>query len=259
MKNPAMFRQSPFWTEWGWRALLPLSLLILIAVGARAWAEHGAEAALLRADPETILSSPTLAPFALRLGRNTFMQACASCHGERGRGLIARGVPDLTDRDRLYGEGHVAEIETIVLYGIRSGHSKGQHLASMPAYATSRPYEAEPLPSLSPGEIGDVVQLLRSYEGQAAPTDAVARGVKVYAKAGCWDCHGAEGGGDAAVGAPDLRDRVALNGGSTAALTRSVSLGRAGVSPAFAGRLSPVRVRAVAAYVASLSLPGVPK
>ena len=218
------------------------------------WHRANLRAALVRADPETILRNPALREPALALGRRVFAVHCAGCHGTAGQGESARGVPDLRDADRLYGEGHVGEIETIVLYGIRAGRSKGLNLASMPAYANCRPYAAEPLPSLAPPEIEDVVQLLLSYEGRAADPAAANRGLAVYAKAGCWDCHGSEGRGDVAIGAPNLRDRTVLYGGSAAALRRSVSDGRAGTSPGFVGTLDAARIRAVSVYVASRSL-----
>lgn len=207
---------------------------------------------LVRADPDTVLAAPALRAAALSIGRPVYRARCAGCHGESGEGGDG-GVPDLRDHDWLYGEGGVAEIEAIVRYGIRSRNSKGWNLAAMPAYASARPYAAEPIPPLAPGQVHDVVQLLLRYEGRAADPAAVERGRAVYQKGGCWDCHGADGHGDPAVGAPNLRDAITLYGGSPAALVRSVEQGRRGVSPAFAGTLDPVQIRAVAVYVAALS------
>jgi cytochrome c oxidase cbb3-type subunit 3 len=217
------------------------------------WRQSDARADLVRAPPEAILASPRLRDTAIAIGRPVYRAHCADCHGPDGRGATADGVPDLRDRDWLYGEGRVAEIETVVRYGIRSHHSKGWNLASMPAYASAHPYAAEPIPPLAPQETDDVVQLLLNYEGRSAQPAAVTRGRAVYQKAGCWDCHGAEGYGDPAVGAPNLRDAITLYGSSQAALARSVEQGRHGASPAFAGRLEPIQIRAVAVYVATLS------
>ncbi len=74
--------------------------------------------ALMRADPQTILDQPKLARAAIAIGRDGFAAHCASCHGEGGADP-ARGVPDLTDQEYLYGSGRVEEIEQIVLHGIR--------------------------------------------------------------------------------------------------------------------------------------------
>lgn len=236
-----------------WRALgfgvVALALLAL-AIG---WRQAETSAALLRADPDSVLASPRLRGLALPLGRAVYAAECAACHGKSGEGERDAGVPDLRDGDWLYGEGRAAEIEQIVRYGIRSRNPKGWNLASMPAYASARPYAAEPIPPLTPAETDDVVQLLLRYEGRPADPTAARRGLAVYQKGGCWDCHGADGRGDPAVGAPNLRDAITLYGGSSAALTHTIERGRHGVSPAFAGRLDPLRIRAVAVYVASLA------
>src|SRR5579871_1202885 len=194
-----------------------LAALVLLAVIGLSWLvttvrAHARDAALLRADPDLILERPTLRAAAIDRGRSVFAQHCAGCHGADGKGGL--GEPDLTDADWLYGEGRVSEIEAIVRYGIRSGNPKGWNLASMPVYASARPYVAEPLPPLTPAEVSDVVHLLLSLEGRAADPLAVERGHAVYAKAGCWDCHGNDARGESAVGAPDLVDAITLYGGS---------------------------------------------
>jgi cytochrome c oxidase cbb3-type subunit 3 len=232
-------------------AAIAVAAGLLLAVWTVHW--HSQNAALLRADPDTILNQPSLRTAALRLGGRVFRQHCAGCHGPEGRGSL--GEPDLTDGDWLYGEGRASEIEAVVRYGIRSGNPKGWNLASMPVYASVRPYLAEPLPSLTPGETDDVVQLMLSFEGRTADPQAAAGGRSVYAKAGCWDCHGNDARGDSAVGAPNLRDAITLYGGTAQQLRQSIEHGRKGVSPAFAGRLTPIEVRTVAVYTASLSHP----
>lgn len=229
--------------------LLGLAILAIILL-----ARHDRlRAEMVRADPDGILAVTTLRDAALAIGRPVYRAHCAVCHGAEGEGRTADGVPNLRDKDWLYGEGRVSEIEGIVRYGIRSRNSKGWNLASMPAYASAHPYAAEPIPPLAPAEVEDIVQLLLRYEGAPADPAAAKRGEAVYQKGGCWDCHGPDGYGDPAVGAPNLRDAVTLYGGSRAALTRTIEQGRHGVSPAFAETLDPAAIRAVAVYVASLS------
>ena len=226
------------------------------AVGVRAmWRSEDLDR-LMRADPETILSNRDLAPMALKIGRNGFEHHCASCHGT-GKGDPQRGIPDLTDRDFLYGDGKVAEIEMIVLHGIRAGDSKGWDLAEMPAYASLKPYAREPLPSLQPAQIADITQFLMQVRGRATDPVAAKRGKVMFkTSAGCWDCHGPDGAGDNAVGAPDLLDDIWLYGdGSPANIGLSIAYGRAGRSPAFAHTISAGEARAIAIYVASLARP----
>jgi cytochrome c oxidase cbb3-type subunit III len=235
---------------------LSLSLVLLVAAIALLVRHEQLLAQLVRADPDTVSDIPALRSAAVSMGRPVYRTHCAGCHGADGEGKVADGVPDLRDHDWLYGEGRVSEIEGVVRYGIRARNSKGWNLAAMPAYASLRPYAAEPIPPLTPGEVSDVVQLLLRYEARASDSVASARGAAVYQKGGCWDCHGPDGYGDPAIGAPNLRDTITLYGGSRAALTRTVEQGRHGVSPAFADRLDPAQIRAVAVYVASLSHSG---
>jgi cytochrome c oxidase cbb3-type subunit 3 len=224
------------------------------AVGARVIWRGNVLARMMRADPETILGDPDLAPIALNIGHKGFVDHCASCHGT-GKGDPQRGIPDLTDGDFLYGDGQVAEIEMIVLHGIRAGDSKGWDLAFMPAYASVKPYAREPLPSLQPGQITDITQFLMQVSGRATDPAAAKRGKVLFkTSAGCWDCHGPDGGGDNAIGAPNLLDDVWLYGdGSPASIAMSIAYGRAGRSPAFAHAISAADARAIAVYVASLS------
>lgn len=208
----------------------------------------------MRADPELILGDRLLAETALGAGRAGFENHCASCHGN-GRSDPARGVPDLTDGDHLYGSGRVAEIEQIVLHGIRSGDPRGWNQASMPAYARAKPYAREAIPPLTPAGLREVTQYLMDVHGRASDRAAAARGQQLFTGNGaCWDCHGRDGGGDEAIGAPNLVDDVWLYGdGSAASIARSIASGRAGISPAFARHITPFEARAIAVYVASLS------
>jgi cytochrome c oxidase cbb3-type subunit 3 len=214
-------------------------------------------AAMVRADPDRILTQPDLAPLALSVGRSVFAAHCASCHGPLGKGDSVRGIPDLTDRDVLYGHGRVSEIEAIVLHGIRAGDDKGWNIVSMPAYGREKPYQKQPFPPLLPDDIRDIVQLLLTRERRPADAAAANRGAQIFGsniKGACYDCHGQDGAGNPLIGAPNLVDSINLYGdGSAGALFRSVAYGRAGFCPAFAQYLSPVEARAVAAYTASLA------
>lgn len=237
------------------RAAALTVLSLLLAAGIWRVVRSGALAAMVRADPESVLADPKLAGIALPLGRVTFARQCAPCHGPTGEADPARGMPSLRDGDHLYGEGRVAEIESIVRHGIRAGDRKGWNLAAMPAYASVRPYAVAPIPPLTPRGADDVSQFLLSLTHRATDAGAVERGRRLYAGAGgCWDCHGPDARGDPAVGAPDLADGIWLYGdGSPEAVARSIADGRAGICPAFGKTLDPAAIRAVAVYTASLA------
>ena len=95
-----------------WLALAPAALLGAVVLGVHL--KHGRdEAAVVRSDPEEIMSEPALRQVALGLGRPVYQDNCASCHGADGRGDTSLGVPDLTSGEHLYGQGRVSEIEFI--------------------------------------------------------------------------------------------------------------------------------------------------
>ena len=66
-------------------------------------------------------------------------------------------------------------------------------------------------------------------------------------------CHGADGKGNQALGAPNLTDKVWLHGWGEAAITHMVTNGKQNVMPAFEKRLSAEQIHVLAAYVWNLS------
>ena len=65
----------------------------------------------------------------------------------------------------------------------------------------------------------------------------------------CVPCHGAEGKGNPALGAPNLTDDAWLYGDSLAEIAASVRAGRSGVMPAWRERLGEENATLVAAWV----------
>ena len=126
---------------------------------------------------------------------------------------------------------------------------------ALPAYARAKPYGREPIGPLLPRQITDVTQYLLQTRGMAKDGAAAERGKALFKGSGaCWDCHGPDGGGDSAIGAPNLLDDVWLYGDASAgSIAASIANGRAGKSPAFARKLDPIQILSIAVYVASLS------
>jgi cytochrome c oxidase cbb3-type subunit 3 len=234
--------------------LLAASAGLIIAVLAHV---SGLEGGLLRADPDGIPGNPALMQFARGRGESLFVAHCAGCHGTRGQGDTARGIPVLSDGDWLYGTGSVSDIEQVVKYGIRSYHPKAWNLAVMPAYATATPSPRDDkISPLSPGDIRDLVEFLFRKQGRGADGAAADRGAALFTRGGCYDCHAADARGDSAIGAPNLTDGITLYGdGSRAALALSIAYGRHGICPAWVARISPAGIREVALFVYSLSHP----
>ena len=166
------------------------------------------------------------------IGQRLFLNYCAQCHGSDAGG--GKGFPNLTDRDWLYG-GEPENIKTSIVQG-RAG--------VMPAFT-----------QLDAGPIADVANYVRSLSDLASDSIKTARGKAVFA-ANCAACHGAEGKGNQALGAPNLTDEVWLYGSSVNTLTETVSRGRNGKMPAHEQTLTPEKVHLLTAYVWGLSNKG---
>lgn len=209
---------------------------------------------LLSADPDQIAATPRLVRFADGLAKPAWSKNCAGCHGTDMRGNPSRGVPNLTDDDWLYGSGDITQIEYTITYGIRSGNPRARNLAFMPSFAHPNDPK-EKLSALSPAEIKDVIAYIFSLEGKKVEAGAAARGAQIYTdKGSCYDCHTPDARGDHDIGAPDLADNIWLYGdGSAAAIFQSIERGRAGVCPAWTGRLPPDVIRALAVFIHSHS------
>lgn len=170
---------------------------------------------------------------ALQMGGRLFVDDCAACHGRGGKGNVMLGAPDLTDADWLYG-GTGQDIMTSIHDG-RSG--------VMPPWA-----------SLGEDNVKRLAQYVLSLSG--APHDAAmaAAGKPLFTT--CAACHGADGKGNQAVGAPNLTDKIWLHGGTVADIEQSIRDGRQGHMPAWSPRLDNDDIRVVAAYVYHLSHQG---
>ena len=169
-------------------------------------------------------------PEALKIGRRLFVNYCASCHGSDAGGNP--GFPNLRDSAWLYG-GTPDAIKTSIMQG-RNG--------IMPPWKDALGEEG----------VHDVAQYVLSLSGREADPAAVAAGKKLFT-ANCVACHGADGTGNQALGAPNLTDDVWLYGGSPKAIEASIAGGRQGQMPAHADFLGEAKSHLLAAYVYSLT------
>lgn len=166
---------------------------------------------------------------AMEMGKRLYMTYCVQCHGADARG--AKGFPNLTDGDWLYG-GEPAQIEQSIADG---------RMGVMPAHA-----------QLGADTIKDLANYVRSLSG--LPNDSVraAKGKEAFASAGCSGCHGPDGKGMAAIGAPNLTDNVWLYGSSENTIIETITNGRQNKMPAWKEFLGEPKVHLLAAYVLSL-------
>ena len=169
-------------------------------------------------------------PQARAIGERLFLTYCAQCHGSDARGN--KGYPNLTDTDWLYG-GDPDTIKTTLL--------KGRH-GQMPSMAAAVGGDKD---------IENVAHYVQSLSGAAHDPIKAAFGKEKFGA--CAACHGADGKGNQALGAPNLTDKVWLYGGSTATIMETIRKGRDNVMPAFEEFLGEDKVHVLAAYVWSLS------
>jgi cytochrome c oxidase cbb3-type subunit III len=187
-----------------------------------------------------IEKDPALLAFAQAQGRAAFANNCAPCHGAGAAG--AKGYPNLNDDDWLWG-GSLTEIRDTIAYGVRSGDPK-DHESAMPAFGKTG--------MLSADDIIIVANYVRSLSGlPARPGADLAKGKKIFAD-NCAGCHGDDGKGNKDLGAPNLADQIWLYGSDEATIVETVTSSRAGVMPAWSGRLDDATINALAVYVHTL-------
>ena len=128
-------------------------------------------------------------PQAMAIGERLFVNNCAQCHGSDARG--SKGFPNLTDSDWLYGGTPDKIKETI------TGGRQGNMPPMAAAVGTAE-------------DVKNVAHYVLSLSG--SPHNSVAAQLGKAKFAACAACHGADGKGNQALGAPNLTDKVWLHG-----------------------------------------------
>jgi cytochrome c oxidase cbb3-type subunit 3 len=169
---------------------------------------------------------------AMKMGQRLFANYCSQCHGADAHGSF--GFPNLTDNDWLYG-GEPEQIEATITNG-RNG--------VMPSWEAA-------LGTQGIQQVAAHVLTLSGRESNAAEAEAGAKIFGMY----CIACHGPDGKGNVALGAPNLTDNIWLYGGSPLMIQQTVRGGRNGQMPKWGERLGNEKVHLLAAYVYSLSHP----
>ena len=169
-------------------------------------------------------------PQALAVGQKLFLNYCAQCHASDAGG--SRGFPSLTDKKWLWG-GTPEAIQTSISEGRR---------AVMPPFG----------PSLGEQGAKDVAHYVMSLSGMANDSIRTARGKPQFAQI-CAACHGAEGKGNPALGAPNLTDKTWLHGAAEPVIIETITNGRMNQMPAHKELLNEARIHLLTAYVLSLS------
>ncbi len=181
--------------------------------------------AYLKQDLKTVAASED----AQHLGAHLFLAYCAQCHGSNAKG--SKGFPSLADNDWLFG-GTPENIKESILNG---------RIGVMPPFA-----------QLGAETVKDLAGYVRSLSGLAADPLRVQRGREAFTASGCIACHGADGSGNQAMGAPNLTDKIWLFGSSEATIMDTITQGRKSQMPAHKEFLGEAKVHLLAAYVYGL-------
>ena len=177
-------------------------------------------------DNETLIANAE----ANATGQRLFANSCAMCHGSDARG--ARSFPNLVDNDWLYGGSFDTIMQTL----------ENGRAGVMPVMVAG----------LDDKAISELVVYVQSMSGQKADEVMAANGKKNFDML-CVACHGADGSGNQALGAPRLNDQIWLYGGEPETIRTTLTEGRNGNMPAHKDLLSEDRRRLITAYVLSLS------
>ena len=169
-------------------------------------------------------------PQAMAIGQRLFINNCAACHGSDAKG--SKGFPNLTDKDWLYGGGHDTIKQTI------TAGRQGNMPPMAAAVGTAE-------------DVKNVAQYVLSLSD--SPHNAVAAQLGKPKFAVCAACHGPDGKGNPALGAPNLTDKIWLHGWGEETIVAMVNNGKVNVMPAQASRLSSEQIHVLAGYVWSLS------
>jgi len=234
---------APLWWFWFMVALLVATVVYLILYpglgahrGVLDWTQGGRLAeSRARFDAnfgpdrelvtQTSITDLQLDTAALRAGWHLFNNHCSACHGPEARGQ-AKLFPNLSN-DRWQWGGTERDITQTITVG---------RLAVMP------PWQA----ALGDAGVAAAAEYVRAIASGNAPADG--EGAQIY-RTNCIACHGADGGGLAALGAPPLNDAEWLYGASLEDIRATIAEGRMGQMPAFGERLDTTQIKLLTAWL----------
>lgn len=209
--------------------------------GKLGWSQRGAyenEMAKAKADLEPLYAKFTSMPTeemakdpqAMAIGERLFMNNCAQCHGSDARG--GKSFPNLTDGDWLHGGTPEKIRETIT----------GGRIGVMPPMAAAVG---------SPDDVRNLAHYVLSLSG--SPHDSLKASLGKSKFTACAACHGMDGKGNQALGAPNLTDDIWLHGWGEAAITAMINNGKHNEMPAQKEKLTEAQIAVLASYVWGLS------
>jgi cytochrome c oxidase cbb3-type subunit 3 len=167
---------------------------------------------------------------AMAIGERLFMNNCAQCHGSDARG--SKGFPNLADKDWLYGGTPEKIAETV------TGGRHGQMPPMAAAVGT-------------PDDVKNVANYVLSLSN--SPHDSLRSQLGRANFTACAACHGIDGKGNPALGAPNLADDIWLHGWGENAIVAIINAGKTSDMPGQANKLTEAQIQVLGAYVWGLS------
>ena len=169
---------------------------------------------------------------AMAIGERLYINNCAQCHGSDAKG--SKGFPNLTlpVASRLATDSFDAVKATI---------TNGRQGMMPPMAAAVGSAE----------DVKNVAHYVLSLSGSAHDSIRAQLGKSKFGA--CAACHGADGKGMQAMGAPNLTDKVWLHGWGEEAIVAMVNNGKTNVMPPQASRMTADQIHVLAAYVWNLA------
>ena len=169
---------------------------------------------------------------AMAIGERLYINNCAQCHGSDAKG--SKGFPNLTlpVASRLATDSFDAVKATI---------TNGRQGMMPPMAAAVGSSE----------DVKNVANYVLSLSG--SPHNELAAQLGKPKFGACAACHGPDGKGMKALGAPNLTDKVWLHGWGEEAIVAMVNNGKTNVMPPQASRMTADQIHVLAAYVWNLA------
>ncbi len=167
---------------------------------------------------------------AMAIGDRLFMNNCAQCHGSDAHG--SKGFPNLADGDWLHG-GAPDQIYKTIHDG---------RIGNMPPMAAAVG---------GSDDVRNLAHYVLSLSG--SPNDSIKAALGKTKFTACAACHGMDGKGNQALGAPNLTDDAWLHGYGEDAIVAMITKGKMNEMPAQKDKLTEDQIKVLAAYVWGLS------
>lgn len=169
---------------------------------------------------------------AMAIGERLYINNCAQCHGSDAKG--SKGFPNLTlpVASRLATDSFDAVKATI---------TNGRQGMMPPMAAAVGSSE----------DVKNVANYVLSLSG--SPHDSLRASLGKAKFGACAACHGMDGKGNQALGAPNLTDGIWLHGWGENAIVSIINTGKVNQMPAQADKLTEAQIHVLTSYVWGLS------